>query len=221
MPDVNVKIHPGVALINAIDRENGTHLEVGEMALAIHFDNDSFFAYLCLRDNESIGYVTMNNGINLGEKLEAGLYALMKSKFEKRLKDKYGDLDEFETKDGWRRLWDTVHSTLYQFTRCDVAAIHFKCEGIYMLDRLGIDEFNGVLEEIVQDAKKSIEDMLHSEYGSLERDYSFDDISHVYIGGSMSDHPYLWKAFSKLCDAPVHISGEAESVIARGAALAE
>jgi molecular chaperone DnaK (HSP70) len=94
----------------------------------------------------------------------------------------------------------------------------FHGEGCDVQPEIGIKQFNGLLDSIIYDARMAIEGMFHDEYG-LDRDYSFDDVDFIYLAGAMSDHPHIREAFGKMCNKPIRISGDSETVVARGAAL--
>jgi hypothetical protein len=223
MPETKVDINPGMAIVAAIDEETKLPIRNGELALAVCIEYDSYSVYLCTKDTEGLGYFTYAYGAKSYWDNRYILRDILKEEIKKEIKRicAWDNLSEEELQ-GDYGMWYKNYSRLeHQFTRCDKAVFKFQGGGYSVEPELSIKAFNKYLEKIVADIRETTERMLEGKSGQFDREYNLGDIDRVYLAGDMSDYPYYREAFRSMCNAAVYVSGEPETVMARGAILLE
>jgi hypothetical protein len=210
-----------MAIIAAIDAETKLPIKNGEMALAVCIEYDSYGVYLCARDAEGLGYFTYAYGSNSYKDNRYILRDILREEAKKEIKRTCikGNLSDDELQ-GDCNMWRANYARLdHQFTRCDKGVFEFQSGGYSVEPEIDIKTFNKYLGKIVADIRETTERMLEGQNGQLDREYNLGDIDRVYLAGDMSDYPCYREAFRSMCNAAVYVSGEPETVVARGALL--
>jgi hypothetical protein len=203
---------PLLAAAEYYAKDAHSRMEPGEKALVFYLDESGFMTGVVQNCGGQLS-VTCRSGYvrQMMERLDEQLYGEMEALFREIMTlVRKGEEEEILC-----ALRESVPAVRRQFIRNDSAVVAFQSSIISASDRLSVKVFEGFLRELVISCDQVLRGCVPDEEAA--------SIKKLYLAGSMTDYPALWKLLEEEGlfggKKELAITGHLNSVVAEGLAL--